>query len=139
MKVKLQDCLFTPGTHTVNGITLKVSADKNVKAYLDGELFLFTPGGMSIATADVSRTSNRIRLKNALNKIFQVIDFPITWTVEDGTLCFTSESQAFTANQELVPGTTYAYNGECIFHWWQMERTQVNDFLRTEMKSERYL
>ena len=137
MKVKLQDCLFTPGTHTVNGITLKVSADKNVKAYLDGELFLFTPGGMSIATRETN--GSKVKLKNALNKIFQAIDFPIVWSVEDGTLCFTPESQAFTNNQELAPGTTYAHSINCVFHWWQMERQQVNDFMYQELKSERYL
>jgi hypothetical protein len=139
MKVKLQDVLYTPGTHTVEGITLKVSADKHVKAYLDGELFLFTPGGMSIATRNVSASAKRIRLKNALNKVFKAIDFPVVWTVEDGTIAFTCEGQAFTSNQELVPGTTYDYHTSCNFHWWQMESKAVNEFLYQELKAERYL
>ncbi len=138
MKVKLQDVLYTQGTHTVDGITLKVSADKQVRAYIQGELFMYSPAGMSIATRIPNCTVSKIRIKNALNKIFKAIDYPIVWTVEDGTLCFTCEGIAYGENQTYDIGTTYAYNISGLFHW-RVENARVNEFMYQELKVERYL
>ena len=138
MKVKLSDVLFQQGTHTVDGITLKVSADKQVRAYIDGELFIYSPAGMSIATRTPNRAVSKIRIKNALNKIFRAIDYPIVWTIESGTLCFTCEDIAYGANQTYDIGTTYAYIISGLFHW-RVENAGVNEFMYQELKSERYL
>lgn len=138
MGVKLKDVLYKSGTHTVNGITLQVSDKKEIRAYLDGELFLYSPAGMSIATR--ATNGNTIKLRNALNKVFEALDFPIVWTVSDGTLCFAPMRKSFTSNQELVVDTTYAYNINCVFHWdSKFVGHTVNDFLHQELKSNRYI
>lgn len=136
MQVKLKNVIYVPGTHTVGNITLQVSERKEIRAYLEGELFMFSPVGMSIATR--ATNGNTIKLRNALNKVFEAIDYPIVWTVIDGTLCFTPMGEAYTSNQELVSGTTYAYHQTCIFHW-RMEKQRVNDYLNTQLKVDRYI
>lgn len=138
MKVKLSDVLFQQGTHTVDGITLKVSERKDVRAYIDGELFLYSPAGMSIGTRVPNNGTSQIRVKNALNKIFKAVEYPIIWTVEEGTLCFTCEDTAYGANQTYDIGTTYAYSISGLFHW-RVENARVNEFMYQELKSERYL
>jgi hypothetical protein len=138
MKVKLSDVLFTQGTHTVDGITLKVSADKQVRAYIDGELFLYSPAGMSIGTRVPNNGASQIRVKNALNKIFKAVEYPIVWAVESGGLCFTVEGESFGECQSYDIGTTYAYHLSGLFHW-RVESARVNEFMYQELKAERYL
>jgi len=136
MQVKLSDVMYVPGNHTIGNITLQVSERKEIRAYLDGELFMFSPIGMSIATR--ATNGSTVKLKNALNKVFKAFEYPIVWTVEDGALCFTPESQSFSGNQELVSGTTYAYSITCNFHW-RTENQRVNEYLNTQLKVNRYI
>lgn len=139
---KLANAMFTEGTHTVGNVTFVTNVCEwtgtKVYGYVDGELFFYSPGGMMVATR--ATNGSTVKLKNALNKVFQVLEFPIVWTVEDGTLCFTPQGQAFSNTHELEPDTTYAYNLVCNFYYWDRPDVEHNARLSEHLKStQRYL